>query len=279
MYRVSLGRFQRLIQYKECLGDWINLQNHSKAAFAIMTSLYDAQTLTQNDTGNRLLEWYIRFDLLTSFISGSLPSLDREWLEATHRYFMHQSKEFPHDLGHKYDERAAMHRLIAQDVSGLFRRAGKVPPTDFQREASVISRNIAAWYRDLSPAMLDPSKVIADFPAELSHELRTDDDADSVTVYGDELWPTNHMMVHFWGLELMFNHHLALIQGESTPPDVTIIALKICQMFEAVQKRDPTPGAMLGVQAASGMAVPFLRKDPEVIMWGRMKQAMIERAG
>lgn len=264
---------------QECLGDWVNLQNHAKAAFAILTSLYDAQTLTQNDTGNRLLEWYIRFDLLTAFISGSLPNLTRDWHEATHRFFVNQTKDYPHDLGYKYDERGAMHRLLAQDVSGLFRRAGQVPPSEFQREANLISRNIAAWYRDLSPAILDPSKVVSDFPADLPNVLRTDDDADSITVYGDELWPTNHMLVHFWGLELMFNHHLATIQGEPTPPDVTNIALKICQMFEAVQRRDPTPGAMLGVQAASGMAVPFLRKDYEVTMWGRAKQALIERSG
>lgn len=264
---------------QECLGDWVNLQNHQKAAFAILTSLYDAHTLTQNDTGNRLLEWFIRFDLITAFISGSLPSLNREWHEATHHYFVNQVKDSPNDLGYKYDERGAMHRLLAQDVSNLFRKVGKVPPSDFQREANLISRRFTTWYRDLPPALLDPSKVIHDFPADFAPVLRTDDDADSITVYGDELWPTNHMLVHFWGLELMFNHHLAVLQGEPTPPDITNIALKICQMFEAVQRRDATPGAMLGVQAASGMAVPFLKKDDATIMWGRAKQAMIERAG
>lgn len=257
----------------------MNLQSHQKAAYAILTSLYDANTLTQNDTGNRLLEWFIRFDLLTAFISGSVQSLGREWHEATHRFFLNQTKEYPNDLGYKYDERGAMQRLLSQDMSSLFTKAGKIPPAEFQQEASLISRNITAWYRTLSPAILDHSKVLPEFPAELSPVLRTEDDADSIKVYGDELWPTNHMMVHFWALELMFNHHLATLQGQSTPPDVANLALKICQMFEAVQRRDPTPGALLGVQAASGMAVPFLDKTPNMIMWGRRKQVAIERSG
>jgi len=235
--------------------------------------------LTQNDTGNRLLEWFIRFDLITAFISGSPSNLSRDWHEATHRYFLQQSKEFPHDLAHKYDERGAAQRVLAQDVASLFQKAGKVPPTEFRRDAMLVSRGIATWYRDLPPAVLDPYKVLTDYPHDLSPCLRTNDGAESIVVYGEDLWPTNHMMVHFWSLELMFNHHLAMIQGEPTPPDVTNIALKICQMFEAIQQRDPTPGALLGVQAASGMSVPFLKKDPEMIMWGRSKQALIERSG
>lgn len=175
-----------------------------------MISLYDADTLTQNDTGNRLLEWFIRFDLITSFIAGSPASLSRDWYEATHRYFLTQSKESPHDLAHKYDERGAAQRILAQDVSSLLRKAGKVPPQEFQRDANLISRSIAAWYRDLSPSLLDPYKVLSDYPRDLSPVLRTDDDADSIIVYGEDLWPTNHMMVHFWSLELMFNHHSTL---------------------------------------------------------------------
>jgi len=244
-----------------------------------LVSLYNADTLTQNDTGNRLLEWFIRFDLLSAFISGSPAGLSREWHEATHRYFLNQCKESPHDLAYKYDERGAAQRILALDVSSLFRKAGKVSPQEFQRDANLVSRSIATWYRDLPPSILDPYKVLGNYPADLSLALRTDDDADSIIVYGEDLWPTNHMMVHFWSLELMFNHHLAMIQGEPTPPDVISIALKICQMFEAVQQRDPTPGSLLGVQAASGMAVPFLKKEPEVIMWGRAKQALIERSG
>jgi len=244
-----------------------------------LTSLYDANTLTQNDTGNRLLEWFMRFDLLTAFISGSPAALSREWHEATHRYFLNQSKDFPHDLAHKYDERGAAQRILAQDVASLFRKAGKVSPVEFQRDANLVSQSIASWYRDLPPTILDSYKVLGEYPHDLSPVLRTDDDADSIIVYGEDLWPTNHMMVHFWSLELMFNHHLAIIQGEPSPPIVTNIALKICQMFEAVQQRDLTPGALLGVQAASGMASPFLKKDPELIMWGRGKQALIERSG
>lgn len=257
----------------------MNLQSHQKAAYQILTSLYDANTLTANDTGNRLLEWFIRFDLVTAFISGSQQSLGREWHEATHRFFTNQMREYPNDLGYKYDERGAMQRLLSQDMSSFFTQASKLSPVEFAQEANLISRNIAAWYRGLSPAILDPSKLLPEYPAELSPVLRTADDADSIKVYGDELWPTNHMYVHFWALELMFNHHLATLQGQATPPDVASMALKICQMFEAVQRRDPTPGALLGVQAASGMAVPFLDKEPNMIMWGRQKQVYVERSG
>lgn len=256
--------------------------NHQKAAFSILTSIFSPESLAHDESINKIVEWYIRFDLYASFISGSESGVGKEWFEAQHRFYARQVRESPNDLGYKYDERNACARVLARDVSVLFHRRGKaaISEADFNIEASALSRRFASWYRDLSPAILDPAKMIKDLPRALSPILIDKANPGSeLVVYGDDLWPTNHMLVHFWSIELMFNHHLALLQRRAPPADIATLALKICQMFEAVELRDPEPGAVLGVQAASGMASVHLRKEPQLTMWFRRKQVLIETSG
>lgn len=271
----------RLINHQEHLGDWVTLMSHQKAAYSILSTIYTPQSMIQDDVANKILEWYIRFDLFVGFISGTDGHLGKEWYEAQHRYYQKQVRDNPNDLGYKWDERNACERTMAKDVSKLFhsRSRATIEEREFNDEANALNRRFVSLYRDIPPAILDSSKVLKDLPGSLSLVVDSEHEWGEVTIYGDDLWPTNHMFVHFWTLELMFNQQLAMLQRKPPPPDIAVLAFKICQMFEAVELRDPVPGAVLGVHAASGMASVFLRKEPQLTMWCRRKQALIESKG
>jgi len=240
--------------------------------------------MLKDDVANKILEWYIRFDLFVGFIAGTGATMGKEWFDAQYRYYSRQARDNPADLGYKWDERNASERLLAKDVALLFAKKtkGLIDDAEFTIGASDLSRRFAAWYREMPPALLDPSKVFKDLSRDKSPvfaKTNADMEAEAVVVYGDDLWHSNHMLAHFWGVELMFNHQLAMMQHRPAPPDVATMALKLCQMFEAVESHDPTPGALLGLHATLAMASIFLSRVPELTMWFRRKQVIVEAAG
>lgn len=237
--------------------------------------------MLQDDIPNKILEWYIRFDLFVGFITGTGASLDKVWFKAQHQYYVRQVKEYPNDMGYKWDERNASARLLAKDVSLFFAdlAKGQIDQAKIGLATSDLSRRFAVWYREVPSALTDPSKIFKDVSANSVMYQESLANSAVTAIYGDELWPTNHMMVHLWSCELMFNHRLALMQQQQTPPDVASLALYICQIFEAVEKADPTPASVLGVHAATSMCSVFLSKKPNLTMWFRKKQVAVESQG
>lgn len=273
----------QLASIEELLGDWVNLMGHQKAAYEILTTLYSPQTIMQNETLRKILLWYIRFDLFVGFQSASETVLGREWFDACHDYYVQQLRINPHDLTLKYEERFAYSRLLATDVAILFSRKNKGLVSDevFTAELADIDQRFLGFEQDIDPILLDPSALITDFTgAPPRHPDDIVDPYDHRLLYGGDLWTTNHLLLDFWSIDIMYKLQLTMVQRRPPPQEVVLRAYRTCQLFEAIELYPGAPpGAVIEARASFGIATLFLPKDERHITWFRRKFAKIEISG
>jgi hypothetical protein len=257
--------------------------SHQKAAYLLITELYTPQTMMKNDSLRKTLQWYIRYDTFVGILSGTGTQLGREWFEIQSSFYIQQAKEFPHDLTPKYEERFAWIRLTGYDVGQLVRSKarGAITEQDFFSQIDLFHQKVLSFRATLDPALTDPSKLVRD----ISGGRKPDQDGivdpyEPDLLYGGDLFDTNILFMDFYGFELIFNSQLHAVQGRSDPIWSRNCALKMCQLFEAIQLYDRSPpGSILGMQAGLGLAVLFLRQEESEIMWARRKIATIEALG
>jgi hypothetical protein len=257
--------------------------SHQKAAHLLITELYTPQAMMKNDWLRKTLHWYIRFDTFVGIMSGTGTQLGREWFDVQQKFFSEQCEAFPNDLTLKYEERFAWIRLTGYDMSQLIRKRGRGELSDeeFTNQLDIFHQKVLGFKAALDPALTDPSKLIRDIS---NGRIRSADDIvdpyEPNLLYGGEIFDTNILLMDWYGFELIFNNQLATLRGIPDPQGARNAALKICQVFEAIQfyERSP-PGIILGMQAGVAFAMLFLHQDEREIMWGRRKFATIEAMG
>jgi len=268
---------------KEHLGDWVNCVGHQSAAYQILTELYTPQQVVENETLRMVLQWYTHFDVFAGMISGKGTSIGMEWFKAQHEWDAHQVTQKPNDLTMKYRERFSRFRVIAADMAILMARKSKnaISDDDFDSECEAIVEELENFEQKMDPALRDESKLVTDFSG--TPPLDPDDIVDPYDpkiLYGGELFATNHLTLAFHGLHLMFLYQFHEMQGKPRPPRMQELALKMCQLIEAMEYHPDSPsGIILGLQANLGMAVAFLPLDEKHIMWARRKLAAVESLG
>lgn len=256
---------------------------HQMAAYQILTELYTPHTVVENESLRMILQWYIHFDVFAGMLSGNGTILGREWFQAQHDWDLQQVRLKPNDLSLKYRERFSCFRFIAADVAITFARKNKntISEEEFDAKCKAISEELENWEQRLDPALKDPSKFVTDFSG-----ARPRDPEDIVDpyephkLYGGELFPTNHLAIQFIGLLLMFQYQLSEMQGKPRMPQMQELALRMCQIIEAMQYYPGSPSSiLLGLQANLGMATAFLPQDEKHNMWARRKLAEVESLG
>ncbi|KAF2455024.1 hypothetical protein BDY21DRAFT_290284, partial [Lineolata rhizophorae] len=272
-----------LASFEEFLGDWVNLMSHQKAACEIITELYTPETIMQNETRRKIIQWYMRYDIFAGLMAGYETVLTRDWFTACADYYEAQALEHPDDLGLKFEERLALSRLLATDIAILFAQKGKgtITDADFAAEARSLQQQMAAWERDIDPRMKDPAKLVTDFSGAPPRD--PDDIVDPYAgdfLFGGDLFTTNFALQDYWAVDLMFKSQLAAARGNLADPELRDIAFKLCHMFEAIELYPHSPvGSVVAVQAGLGMACLFLPKDQKHTMWARRKLATVESKG
>ncbi|WPV27842.1 hypothetical protein CLAFUW7_07738 [Fulvia fulva] len=273
----------QLATIEEFLGDWVNLLGHQKAALQILTDLFTPQTIMQDETRRKIINWYIRFDLFAGMMSGGETALGRDWFAAAADFYTRQTRDRPHDLGARFEEYFATSRLLATDVALLFaaKTQDKISDEEFMGSIQHLSIAFAEFGRTIETAFTDPSCFVRDFPrASAPYQDDLFNYRDPNFLYAGELSTMNFVLLDHWAIELMFKYQVTMATGQARSPELTDLALKKGKMFEAIQYGEQSGvAAVLGCQASLGILALFLPKDQRHTMWCRKKFAGIEQLG
>ncbi|KAF1939974.1 hypothetical protein EJ02DRAFT_242166 [Clathrospora elynae] len=271
----------QLASIEEMLGDWVNLMGHQKAAFEMLTRLYTPQSITQSDFLLKVLLWYIRFDLFVGFQSGGEAILDREWYEEVHNYYVEKVRDNPDDMAMLYEERFAHSRLVAKDSNDLFARTGKglVSPQDFMAQLPVLKEQVESLNSNLSPVLTNHAHKVSHIPGELDPDDIVNPYEPDI-IWGGPLWTSNYLHLDMWGIQFMFYISSSMALKQPLDPEITKIAYKAVQVFEAMcAYPEAPPGALIEAQVSFAIATLFLPKDPKTMQWIRRSFAKIEASG
>lgn len=263
------------------LGDWVNLMGHQKAAFDMLTRLYTPQTICQSNFLLKVLLWYTRFDLFVGLQSGGGAVLSRSWYDAVHECYVTKVRDNPEDMSYKYDERFAYSRIVAKESSDLFSRMGKglLSPQEFMEQLPVVQSKVENLAKSIGPEFLDPTYKVENIPGQSGP-----DDIVNVfepnVIWADNLWTTNFLMLDFWSINFMNNISTSMAFKKPFAPELTALALKAAQIFEAMCAYPKAPqGTVIEAQVSFAIATLFLPKDPKTIQWCRRTFAKVESRG
>jgi hypothetical protein len=264
------------------LGDWVNLMGHQKAAFDMLTKLYDPHSITQSDFLLKVSLWYIRFDLFVGFQSGGESVLGRDWFEAIHQCYAQKVRDNPDDLGCKYEERFAYSRLVAKDSNDLFARTqkGLISPEDFMRQLPLLKEKVETLHSSIPLELLDPKYKVKEMPGERDPNDIVDPYEPGV-IWGGPLFTTNFLFLDIWGIVFMFGISEAMaLRKEIFDTELAGEALKAVQVFEAMCAYPDAPaGMLLEAQVSFAIAFIFLPKEPKTFQWCRRTFAKVEASG
>jgi hypothetical protein len=257
--------------------------SHQMAAYQILTDLYSPQEIVRNDDSRTILQWYIHFDVFAGMLSGNGTILPRKWFVVCHEWDLQQIKLKPDDVELKYRECCSRSRLLAADVALMFARKSRndITEEDFNAESKAIDKELRSWETNLDPILRDPSKLITNYPDAPPRDPEDIvDPYEPNIIFDDELFGTNYITLQFLGLDLMFQYQLSGAQGEPRFPELQQLALRMCQLVEAIQHHRTTPeSALLAIQASLAVATTFLPRDEKHNMWSRRKLATVEALG
>ncbi|KAF2019313.1 hypothetical protein BU24DRAFT_116978 [Aaosphaeria arxii CBS 175.79] len=271
----------QLASIEEVLGDWVNLMGHQKAAYEILTRLYTPQTITQTELLRKVLLWYIRFDLFVGFQSGGEAVLSRDWYVVMHDYYAQRAREDPDNITLKYEERFAHSRLVAKDSSDLFARKAKglLSDEDFMRQLPGLTESVMSLDKNIDPALLDPKDYVTDFHGTPDPENIVNPYEPNI-IWGDDRWTSNYLLFDMYGIMFMYQVQISMASRKPFDPELTKLAYRVCQVFQAVTEYPKAPpGAIIEAQATMAIAILFLPKDPKTVQWCRRTFARIESSG
>ncbi|KAJ4985884.1 C6 finger domain-containing protein [Stagonosporopsis vannaccii] len=271
----------QLASIEEMLGDWVNLMGHQKAAFDMLTRLYTPQTICQSDFLLKVLLWYTRFDLFVGLQSGGGAVLSRDWYDAVHECYVTKVRDNPKDMGYKYDERFAYSRIVAKDSSDLFSRMGKglLSPQEFMEQLPLVQSRVDSLAKNIGPEFQDPAYKVENIPGRPGRDDIVNAFEPNV-IWADDLWTTNFLMLDFWSINFMFNISTSMAFKKPFGTELTALAFKSAQIFEAMCAYPKAPeGTIIEAQVSFAIATLFLPKDPKTMQWCRRTFAKVESRG
>nr|POE82475.1 hypothetical protein CFP56_67645 [Quercus suber] len=275
--------YERLTRFQEFLGDWVTLLGHQKAAHQILTSLFTPDTIVQDETRLKVIFWYIRFDLFAGIMSGGQLRLERVWYSSLAEFHARQTRRQAENLDALFDEYFATTRLLATDAARLVTASNQhaIDEERFKIEVGELVTRYHHFHRILSSTFTNPSVFVKSWPlGPLSEEESIVDFRDPHFLFDSEHFVMNYVLIDFWTIDLNFRLQIASMQGRPTPPELPELAMKICKMIDAIHYSDQgPPGAILGCQAALGIASLFLPKDRRCTDWLRRHFALVEQHG
>ena len=237
----------------------------------------------ETEIRRKILAWYLKFDVMGSLMAGYSTVLGREWFLAQEDYYRQQSLSYPMSIDYKIEATIASHRVLACDLALLYAQLprGEISPEEFSRECERYSREMEIWRDGLDPVFRDESYLVRSTKGELPQDPQ--DMADPYMtggIYKGALFTFNFLLIDSYSLSLMHKHKKAVLLHQDSPSEVQKLALDICRQFEAIEYwPESPPGAILKAQGSLGLAIVFLPRDEQHIMWCRKKLAKIESLG
>ena len=265
------------------MGDWVNVLEHQKAAYAMLLQLYTVDSIMDVEIRRKILAWYSRFDLYAGLMSGYEMVLGREWFCANESYYQLQSRRNPSSTDCNIEAAIASHRVLAMDMALLFAKLprGEISIEEFIKENELIAERFRTYRRNLAPLVDDQRYLVYSF--QTPRERDPEDIVDPYLPYGlykGALWTVNFMLIDWLGLDVMHRYQTALMLKQQPPPELENMALELCRLFETIEYwSESPPGSVLKAQAGLGIATLFLPRDQRHVMWCRRKMAMIEAQG
>jgi len=261
----------------------VSLLGHQQAAYRMLLELYTSQSIVETEMRRKIFEWYTRFDLHGSLMSGNETALGREWFSAIDTYYRQQSLNFPTDINIKFDVAIAKHRLMCTDMALLFAKLPRkaISFAEFQEESNRFAKQIDNWSDDLDPVFRDEQEHrVMDFGGK---KKDPDDIVDPYLPGGLSTGPMfsfNFMLQDLLAITVMFKYKMALLLEQPPPLELHNLALELCRLFETIEYWAEAPsGAILKAHASLAIATLFLPKDERHIMWCRRKLAKVESLG
>ncbi|PHH90476.1 hypothetical protein CDD83_3571 [Cordyceps sp. RAO-2017] len=279
----TLVTILQLATMEEFLGDWVNLMGHQKAAFEVISQIFEPETVMETAVGRTCLNWYSRYDSYVAIMGGFPIELPREWFDAMAEYHRCQVAAFPQDVRWKIEDRSARLRLISLDMSMLYARGsrGQISQQDFAREHDRVTRELQEWRSRWDPALTDRRYLVTDFsygtppgPGDIVDPYKPG------VLFRPPLFSTTLIAAEWHSIMMM---HLS--QSTTTPPALLFAELgkhayAACQYFESVQCWPLSPnGSLTSLQPCIHIAALFLPRDAKHQMWVRRKFACLDMMG
>lgn len=261
----------------------MNILSHQKAAYAMLLELYEVDSVMDTEVRRKILSWYARFDLFAGLMSGYETVLGREWFCANENYYRSQSQKYPHRIDYRIEAAVAGHRVTAMDMASLFAKLprGDITIETFITENEILSEQIKAWKHNFDPFLTDASCLVDPF------EGGCDPGLDGIVdpymrggMYRGALWPVNSILMDWLAVDMMHRQQTALMLEQQPPPELELMALEMCRLFEAIETWPGSPpGSVLRAQANLAIACVYLPKTERHVTWCRTKLAKIEGMG
>ena len=268
---------------QEYLGDWVNLLEHQRGAYEMLQELYTTDTIMQSETSRKILAWYSRFDLFAGLMGRNEMILGRDWFLACESYHKVMASRYPDNIDYRIGYHVAGSRVLAMDMAQMFAKVpkGVMSMEDFRIENETLSQRIRDRGRSLDPFLAQKQYLI------MSFEGAPPRDPDSIVdpyepglLYQGPMWPLNYMMIDWMAVDAMHRNQTAQILQQPPPADIVRLALKQCQLLEAIDMWPGSPaGAILPAQASLGLVCLFLPRDEKHTTWCRRKLAKFESQG
>ena len=274
----SLSSLRANDSNKEYLGDWINLMGHKKAAFEVLTQLYDPHSAMQSPVGRMAVTWYARFDVITSVMGCLAPSMSREWFTAQVEHYQDRATAEPQNVGCKFELWSARLRLIMMEMGLLYAKRAKrdISEDEYAAEHQRLAVVLEEWKNSWDPAMTDPSFLLTDLPTNNS-------DINPFTpepLFQPPLFVATALVCEYHSLALMHASQSSIKLTDEAKAGLRERANAICRIVEAVEVWQGSPlGSLILLQACMVMASFYVRRDARHHMWLRRKYASLESMG
>ncbi|KAK4981349.1 hypothetical protein LTR28_003159, partial [Elasticomyces elasticus] len=215
LLRISLAKNQRctvatlltnlqLATFEEFLGDWINLLAHRTVAYEILTGLHTPQTIMQDGTRRKMLDWYIRSDLLATLQFGYGTVQGREWFAAAYDFYREQARAKPGDAPTEFEKMSALIRLLATNVASLFARkgSGRISDKAFIMDCDMLAERFVEADRIISKLAIDFSSTSPRESSDVADRYK------SQLLHADGLFTINFILMDLWSIALVFKYRL-----------------------------------------------------------------------
>lgn len=260
---------------------------HQKAAFEILTQLYNPQSILQTTTGRLILAWYVRFDLLVASLGILRPSLPRHWVEAKDNYCQMRAFEEADNIQWIFEKTESQLGLISVDMCLLVgsRKAGELTEDEFRIEQQQVARRLLEWRESLHPLLTDPAHLVqTSAPASPDSQSKLFSYfTNHVPLYDGPLCFTTALICEWHSMVLM---HLCQATEDITVKESSILgdtaqhAMAICEIIEAAGRWPTVPRDLLTMlHPTLVMAAMFLPRSTRLHMWLKEQFAGLESCG
>ena len=256
---------------------------HQKAACEMLRQVYTPETIVHTETRMMMMQWYARFDLFVGLMAGNEVVLGYEWYYSYADHFSKQSQMEPANLELRITAMIGQQLFMAVQMAHLYSKLlkGKITTLEFMEENERLGETIRSAKIQVESFKSFSEHLIMSYDG--SPKADSDDIVDPYEpgiLFREPLWSVNRLMLDIESSNIMHKFQTALILQQPPSPELTSLAFKQCQKFEAIEYWPGSPsGAALSASSSLGLLVLFLPRDDKHISWCRRKLATIEKLG